>query len=40
MIAFVYVIASKQVGHPEHLTVFATADGAAKWFEENPEGVA
>ena len=40
MIAFVYVKASKQVGDLEHLTVFATADGAAKWFEENPEGVA
>ena len=29
MIAFIYVKASKQVGRSEHLTVFATADGAA-----------
>src|SRR5215208_7065956 len=41
MTVFVYVNTSKQVGDPEHLKVFATADAAAKWFEENdPEGVA
>jgi hypothetical protein len=41
MTVFVYVNTGKQVGHPEHLKVFATADAAAKWFEENdPEGVA
>jgi hypothetical protein len=41
MMAFVYVNASRQVGDPEHLTVFVTAGGAAKWVEENdPEGVA
>ena len=34
------MIASKQVGDPEHLTVFAAADGAAKWFGNDPEGVA
>jgi hypothetical protein len=31
----------KQVGDPDHLKVFANADAAAIWFEENdPEGVA
>jgi hypothetical protein len=41
MTVFVYVDTSKQVGDPEHIKVFATADAAAKWFEENdPEGVA
>jgi len=40
MTVFVYVNTSKQVGDPEHVNVFATAD-VAKWFEENdPEGVA
>ena len=34
MLAFIYVKASKQVGDPEHLTVFATADGAAKALPE------
>jgi hypothetical protein len=35
MTVFVYVNTGK------HLKVFATADAAAKWFEENdPEGVA
>jgi hypothetical protein len=34
MTVFVYVNTSKQVGDPEHLKVFATADAAAKWFEE------
>jgi hypothetical protein len=41
MIVFVYVNTNKQVGDPEHVKVFATADAAAKRFEENdPEGVA
>ncbi|MCK1517270.1 hypothetical protein IVB22_33160 [Bradyrhizobium sp. 190] len=40
MTVFVYVNTSKQVG-PEHIKVFATADAAATWFEENdPEGMA
>ena len=34
MLAFIYVKASKQVGDPEHLTVFATAGGTAKWVEK------
>ncbi len=41
MTVFVYVNTSKQVGDPEHLKVFANADAAEKWFEENdPEGTA
>jgi hypothetical protein len=41
MTVFVYVNTGKQVGDPEHLKVFATADAAAKWFEENdPDGLA
>jgi len=33
--------ASKQVGDPRAVKVFANADDAEKWFEENdPEGVA
>jgi len=41
MTVFVYVNTSKQFGDSEHVKVFATADAAAKWFEENdPEGVA
>jgi hypothetical protein len=41
MTVFVYVNTSKQVGDREHLKVFATAEAAAKWFEEHdPEGVA
>ena len=32
---------SKQVGDPDHLKVFANADAAETWLEENdPEGVA
>jgi hypothetical protein len=32
---------SKDVGDPDHLKVFATADAADTWLEENePEGVA
>ena len=41
MIVFVFVNTSKQFGDPEHLKIFATADAAETWFEENdPEGVA
>jgi hypothetical protein len=41
MTVLVYVNTSKQVGDPEHVKVFATADAAATWFEANdPEGVA
>jgi hypothetical protein len=41
MTVFVYVNASKQIGDPDHLKVFANADAAGKWLEENdPEGVA
>jgi hypothetical protein len=41
MTVFVYVNTSKQVGGAEHIKVFANADAAETWFEENdPEGVA
>jgi hypothetical protein len=41
LIVLVYVNTSKQVGGPEQLKVFATADAATNWFEEHaPEGVA
>jgi hypothetical protein len=41
MIVFIYVNTSMQVGDPEHIKAFATADAAKTWFEENaPEGVA
>jgi hypothetical protein len=41
MTVFVYVNTGRQVGDPAHVKVFATADAAEKWFEENdPEGVA
>jgi hypothetical protein len=41
MTVFVYVNTSRQVGDPEHVQVFANADVAEKWFDENdPEGVA
>jgi hypothetical protein len=37
----IYVNASKQVGDAEHLKVFANADAAETWLQENdPEGVA
>ena len=37
----IYVDTSKQVGDPDHLTVFANAETADAWFKENdPEGVA
>ena len=41
MTAWIYVNTSKQVGDPEHVKVFATADAPTTWSEENdPEGVA
>jgi len=41
MTVFVYVNHQQAGWNPEHIKVFATADAAAKWFEENdPEGVA
>ena len=41
MTVWIYVNTSKQVGDPDHLKVFADADAAETWFEENdPEGVA
>jgi hypothetical protein len=41
MTVFIYVNTSKQVGDADHLKVFANADAAETWFEENdPEGVA
>jgi hypothetical protein len=41
MTVLIYVNTSKQVGDPDHLKVFANADAAETWFEENdPEGVA
>jgi hypothetical protein len=35
MTVLIYVNTSKQVGDPEHLKVFANADAAETWFEEN-----
>jgi hypothetical protein len=41
MTVLIYVNASKRVGDPEHLKVFANLAAADTWFEENnPEGVA
>jgi len=41
MTVLIYVDTSKQVGDPDHLKVFADADAAETWFEENdPKGVA
>jgi len=41
MNVFIYVDTSKEVGDPDHLKVFATADAADTWLEENaPEGLA
>ena len=38
---WIYVDTNKEVGDREHLKVFANADAAEKWFEENdPLGVA
>jgi hypothetical protein len=40
MTVFVYINTSKPVGDPD-LKVFANADAAERWFENNdPEGVA
>jgi hypothetical protein len=41
MTVLIYVNTSKQVGDAEHLKVFAHADAAETWLQENdPEGVA
>ena len=40
MTVFFYVNASKQVGVPEHIKVFANPDAGETWFAESPEGVA
>jgi hypothetical protein len=41
MTVFVYVNTSKQVGDPEHIKVFATADAAEKTVRgKRPEGAA
>jgi hypothetical protein len=41
MTVFVYVNTTKQVGDKDHIKVFANADAAETWFEQNdPEGVA
>lgn len=41
MTVWIYVDANKQVGHKDHLKVFAGADAADAWFaEHDPEGVA
>jgi hypothetical protein len=41
MTVLIYVNTSKQVGDSDHPKVFANADAAETWFEENdPEGVA
>jgi hypothetical protein len=41
MTVLIYVNTGKQVGDAEHLKVFANADAAETWLEENdPEGVA
>jgi hypothetical protein len=38
---WIYVDTRKEVGDADHLKVFANADAAETWFEENdPEGVA
>jgi hypothetical protein len=41
MTVLIYVNTSKQVGDPEYLKVFANADAAETWLQENdPEGMA
>jgi hypothetical protein len=41
MTVFIYVDTSKRVGDPDHLKVFANADAADAWLEDNdPEGLA
>jgi hypothetical protein len=38
---WIYTDASKQVGDPHHLLVFANEDSANAWFKEfDPDGVA
>jgi hypothetical protein len=41
MRVLIYVNTSAEAGDADHLKVFANADAAETWFEENdPEGVA
>ena len=35
MTVFVYVNTSKQIGDVDHIKVFANADAAETWFEQN-----
>jgi hypothetical protein len=35
MTVLIYLDTSKQVGDPDHLKVFASADAAEAWFAEN-----
>jgi hypothetical protein len=35
MTVWIYVNTSKQVGDKDHIKLFASADAAEKWFEEN-----
>ena len=38
---WIYVDTNNEVGDPDHLKVFASADAADEWFKDNdPEGVA
>jgi hypothetical protein len=38
---WVYVDTNHEVGHPDHLKLFATQEAADEWFQANdPEGVA
>jgi hypothetical protein len=40
-LVWIYVNANHQVGHPDHLKVFATPEAADQWFQKNDrEGVA
>ena len=37
---WIYVDTNHQVGHPDHLKVFATPEAADQWLQKNdPEGV-
>ena len=41
MTVLVYIDTNNQVGDADHVKVFANADAAETWFEENdPDGVA
>lgn len=41
MTVWIYIDTHKVIGDKEHLKVFATADAAEAWFDENdPEGIA